>query len=123
MKKPISRVKSGREFEKQVAEEYKKHGYIVWRPSWSKFGTKDILGLYDGICFNPIRKELVFWQAKKHKRNFTENIMQELAEFLVFKVNVDIAFTGQDKEPLIETLATFENFKSFDPRNGSIKKY
>jgi len=88
----VNRIRKGRKAEKELADILKEHGYIVWRPVWNRFHSKDIFNIADIIAvrsvnckdgiFSKTRNPVVFIQVKTNKNHFysAKNQMKEFLE-------------------------------------------
>lgn len=76
----MNKIAKGRRAEKELADILENHGYIVWRPVWNRFHSKDIFNIADIIAvrtqnqidqiFRKTRNPIVFVQVKTNKSDF-----------------------------------------------------
>ena len=64
----MSSVRKGRYRERLVKKILELEGCNVYLPNWTRFGQKDILGIWDGLAFKPNSKPILF-QVKSKKPN------------------------------------------------------
>jgi len=88
----VNRIRKGRKAEKELADILKEHGYIVWRPVWNRFHSKDIFNIADIIAvrsnnqtdtiFHRTKNPIVFIQVKTNKTHFysAKNQMRKFLE-------------------------------------------
>ena len=74
----VNKVAKGRRAEKEFAD-WLSYGYYVWRPTWNRYGSKDIFCIADiiairkGNLYNitfPPNHDLLFVQVKTNRSDF-----------------------------------------------------
>jgi len=82
----VNKIAKGKRAERELANILMDHGYLVWRPTWSRFQSKDIFNIADIIAvrkkdvekyiFTRIENPIVFIQVKTNKSDFYKSKKQ-----------------------------------------------
>jgi len=75
----INKNRKGLYAENQVREHLEARGYLVWKPSRSRFNSNDIFGLFDMLAVHPARKTL--WIQVKHKSSYSSKVKESIQRF------------------------------------------
>jgi len=86
----VNKIAKGKRAERELAKILSDNGYLVWRPTWSRFQSKDIFNIADIIAirkkgstgiFTYIPNPIVFIQVKTNKTDFYK-AKRTMAEFI-----------------------------------------
>jgi|GEM_PF-4149835 len=74
-----NRNQKGWRAENEVRKILEKLGYLVWKPTRTKFSSIDIFGLFDMIAVHPSYRML--WVQVKHKSSMSKKVKKDFETF------------------------------------------
>ena len=95
-KKIKSSYAIGKEFERKVKSELTKKGYNVEIPTRTQWSAKDFVGgRFDNFGYDTKRKRFIWCQAKKNKKDFKKDVIENLFSFNPLSIDIAIAYTEE----------------------------